>query len=76
MHLNDLVCSCLCIYYMTFISRVINVCIFIKFVMQYDVFSYGFKMYCVSIFACHKGHAYMPNTFVRVSFGFCFFNLN
>jgi hypothetical protein len=72
MHLDVLVGSCLCIYYMTFIYRVINLCIFVKYEVQYDAPSYGFKMYCVSIFACHKGHAYMPNTFVCISFGFFF----
>jgi hypothetical protein len=28
----------------------------------------------VSIFACHKCHAYMPNTFMCISFGFCLKN--
>jgi len=59
---------------MTFISRVINLCIFVKYEVQYNAYSCGFKMYYVSIFDCHKGHAYMPNTFMSVSFGFFFLN--
>jgi hypothetical protein len=35
---------------------------------------YGSKIYCASLFVLHKGLACMPNTFVRISFGFCFKN--